>query len=120
MQDKVFFETGVENEDFEESLMVYMRTDPAIQREMQAYMVKMQMEAQPSTTRVHFEMASFVDETLLQDLTSLVIPHADSLGMNEQELPNLRSMLMFGNVSIVSNSNPRTAETLGTLFFILF
>ena len=46
MQDKVFFETGVENEDFEESLMVYMRTDPAIQREMQAYMVKMQMEAQ--------------------------------------------------------------------------
>ena len=42
----MFFETGVENEDFEESLMVYMRTDPAIQREMQAYMVKMQMEAQ--------------------------------------------------------------------------
>ena len=81
--------------------------------------VKMQMEAQPSTTRVHFEMASFVDETLLQDLTSLVIPHADSLGMNEQELPNLRSMLMFGNVSIVSNSNPRTAETLG-MFFIIF
>lgn len=90
------------------------------ERQARLQKVKMQMEAQPSTTRVHFEMASFVDETLLQDLTSLVIPHADSLGMNEQELPNLRSMLMFGNVSIVSNSNPRTAETLGTLFLSFF
>ena len=86
------------------------------ERQARLKKVKMQMEAQPSTTRVHFEMASFVDETLLQDLTSLVIPHADSLGMNEQELPNLRSMLMFGNVSVVSNSNPRTAETLGNAF----
>lgn len=46
LQDKVFFETKVENEDFEESLMMYMRTDPAVQREMQTYMMKMQMDAQ--------------------------------------------------------------------------
>ena len=58
-------------------------------------------------------MASFVDKSLLQELTSLVVPHADSLGMNEQELPNLHSMLLHGNVSVVSDSNPRTAVVLG-------
>lgn len=46
VQDKVFFQTGVENEDFEESLMIFMRTDPSVQKEMQTYMLKMQMEAQ--------------------------------------------------------------------------
>ena len=30
LQDKIFFETEVENEEFEESLMLYMRTDPAV------------------------------------------------------------------------------------------
>ena len=45
MQDKIWAETGVENEDFEESLMIYMRTDPEVQRQMQAYMMKMQMQA---------------------------------------------------------------------------
>ena len=73
-----------------------------------------QMQAQSLTkTRIHFEMASFVDKSLLQELTSLVVPHADSLGMNEQELPNLHSMLLHGNVSVVSDSNPRTAVVLG-------
>ena len=74
--------------------------------------VQNQMKLQSSKTRVHFEMASFVDETLLEDLTELIIPFADSLGMNEQELPNLRSMLLYKNVSVVSDSNPRTAVTL--------
>ena len=74
--------------------------------------VQNQMKLQSSKTRVHFEMASFVDETLLEDLTELIIPFADSLGMNEQELPNLRSMLMYKNISVVSDSNPRTAVTL--------
>ena len=64
-------------------------------------------------TRIHFEMASFVDETLFSELTELVIPYADSLGMNEQELPNLYSMLRFGNVSYVADSNPRIAIVLG-------
>ena len=72
-----------------------------------------QMQAQSLTkTRIHFEMASFVDDALLQELTEFVIPNADSLGMNEQELPNLLSMLVHGNISVVSNSNPRTAVTL--------
>lgn len=75
--------------------------------------IKDQMTSQdPKKTRVHFEMASFVDESLLQELTTIVIPHADSLGMNEQELPNLYSMLKDGNVSLVSDSNPRIATVL--------
>ena len=72
-----------------------------------------QMQAQSLTkTRIHFEMASFVDDTLFQELTEHVVPNADSLGMNEQELPNLLSMLVHGNISVVSDSNPRTAVTL--------
>ena len=35
-----------------------------------------------------------------------------ALGMNEQELPNLLSMLRYGNISVMSDSNPRTAVTL--------
>ena len=75
-------------------------------------------EQNEDTTRIHFEMASFVDKSLLEELTTLVVPHADSLGMNEQELPNLRSMILHGNVSLVSDSNPRTAIVLGTTFVL--
>ena len=98
-----------------------------------------QMGAQDfEKTRIHFEMASFVDESLLKgmllrpfykfiqslmslyftELTTEVIPYADSLGMNEQELPNLYSMLKFGNITLASDSNPRIAVVLGTLEII--
>ncbi|XP_010877964.1 ADP-dependent glucokinase [Esox lucius] len=63
-------------------------------------------------TGVHFEMASFVDEGLMQDLMRLVVPHADSLGMNEQELPNLLSLLRGTNVTVLSDPNPRVATVL--------
>ncbi len=66
----------------------------------------------PERTRVHFEMASFVDGSLLRELTEAVVPHADSLGMNEQELPNLHSALAGGNVTLVADSNPRIAVVL--------
>jgi len=75
--------------------------------------IKGQMGSQDfEKTRIHFEMASFVDETLLKELTTEVIPYADSLGMNEQELPNLYSMLKFGNITLASDSNPRIAVVL--------
>ncbi len=77
----------------------------------QARLLKVQ-EQMASNPRTHFELASFVDESLFKDLTQSIIPYADSLGMNEQELPNLRSMLLYGNISVVSDSNPRTAVTL--------
>ncbi|KAG9336089.1 hypothetical protein JZ751_002436 [Albula glossodonta] len=63
-------------------------------------------------TGVHFEMASFVDEGLLGDLLELILPQADSLGMNEQELPNLLSLLRGSAVTVLSDPNPRVATVL--------
>ncbi|XP_048830504.1 ADP-dependent glucokinase isoform X2 [Brienomyrus brachyistius] len=63
-------------------------------------------------TSVHFEMASFVDGLLLVELMERVVTHADSLGMNEQELPNLLSHLRDGNVTVLSDSSPRVATVL--------
>ena len=102
----------------EKSLVFYRSSNMLIfysgERLSRVQQIQRQMKEQnEETTRIHFEMASFVDKTLLQELTSLVVPHADSLGMNEQELPNLHSMLLYGNVSVVSDSNPRTAVVLG-------
>ncbi|XP_033488507.1 ADP-dependent glucokinase [Epinephelus lanceolatus] len=61
---------------------------------------------------VHFEMASFVEESIMEDLLHYVIPHADSLGMNEQELPNLLSLLKGSNIKVLSDPNPRVATVL--------
>lgn len=46
--------------------------------------VRDQMSSLSVSTRIHFEMASFTDTDLLNDLTEYIIPYADSLGMNEQ------------------------------------
>ena len=70
------------------------------------------MAAVPQTTRIHFEMASFTDEDLLRDLAKYVIPYSDSLGMNEQELPNLASLLTNGSVILISDAYPRVATIL--------
>ena len=64
------------------------------------------------STKIHFEMASITEETLLNELLEYVIPYADSLGMNEQELANLCSMLEFGNITIISDPYPRVARAL--------
>ncbi|XP_005915128.1 ADP-dependent glucokinase [Haplochromis burtoni] len=61
---------------------------------------------------IHFEMASFVEESIMEDLLHYVIPHADSLGMNEQELPNLLSSLKGSNITVLSDPNPRVATVL--------
>eukprot|EP00118_Oscarella_pearsei_P001187 m.6823 g.6823 ORF g.6823 m.6823 type:complete len:472 (+) comp16966_c0_seq2:112-1527(+) len=66
----------------------------------------------PDDILVHFEMASFTDETFLNEVVRFILPHADSLGMNEQELANLRSLLEFGNVTISADSVPRVASVL--------
>ena len=64
------------------------------------------------STKIHFEMASITEERLLIELLEYVIPYADSLGMNEQELANLCSMLEFGNITIISDPYPRVARAL--------
>jgi ADP-dependent glucokinase len=74
--------------------------------------VRDQMAAMGPEVKIHFEMASFVDGSLLEELAEHVIPQADSLGMNEQELPNLHSLLTRGEVSVISDSNPRIADVL--------
>ena len=66
----------------------------------------------PKSTKIHFEMASFTEVRLLADLMEHVIPYADSLGMNEQELADLCSMYNQGNVTVASDPFPRVASTL--------
>lgn len=66
----------------------------------------------PSGTHVHFEMASFVGAACLQDIVDTVVRHSDSIGMNEQELPNLLSILTNGSITAISDAYPRVATTL--------
>lgn len=61
---------------------------------------------------MHFEMASFAEEDCLKHIVDNVVYHMDSLGMNEQELPNLHSILTNGSVTLVSDPYPRVATTL--------
>ena len=58
------------------------------------------------------EMSSFPDSRQLQQVIKHAVYFADSLGMNEQELPNLRSNLVDGVSTLVSDSHPRIATTL--------
>ncbi|CAG9583033.1 unnamed protein product [Danaus chrysippus] len=75
-------------------------------------LVKEQILSQPLDTLTHFEMASYVDLELLLHLTTRVLPFVDSVGMNEQELSNLCSVLEHGKVIVVADSNPRVATAL--------
>ncbi|XP_008554752.1 ADP-dependent glucokinase [Microplitis demolitor] len=74
--------------------------------------IKQQMIDQLPTTRIHFEMASFVEKDLVTDLENMILPYADSLGMNEQEIANLYNSMYYGNISLVADSSPRVATIL--------
>uniref|UniRef100_A0A1B6CF50 Carbohydrate kinase PfkB domain-containing protein n=2 Tax=Clastoptera arizonana TaxID=38151 RepID=A0A1B6CF50_9HEMI len=82
------------------------------ERENRLIRIREQMISQKPTTKIHFEMASFSEIGLLNELKKWIIPHANSLGMNEQELTNLVSIFQFGNVSFITDSNPRIAAVL--------
>ena len=60
-----------------------------------------------TSTRTHFELASFVDETIMTDIKDYVIPYSDSIGMNEQELPNLLSLMKTGKATTIADAYPR-------------
>jgi len=66
----------------------------------------------PLNTHIHFEMASFVQVECLQDIVDTVVRYSDSIGMNEQELPNLLSILSNGSITAISDAYPRVATTL--------
>ncbi|KAK2582053.1 hypothetical protein KPH14_002758 [Odynerus spinipes] len=92
------------------------------EREKILQKVNKQMVTRPLKTKIHFEMASFVDDKLLSELCNLIIPFADSLGMNEQEIANLYNSMYYGNISLVANSIPRVATVLDqmrTLFKLI-
>uniref|UniRef100_A0A671LGN6 ADP-dependent glucokinase-like n=2 Tax=Sinocyclocheilus anshuiensis TaxID=1608454 RepID=A0A671LGN6_9TELE len=74
-------------------------------------LAKMLSSASPQIA-VHFEMASFVEKSLMSDLLEFLLPHTDSLGMNEQELPNLLSLFRGSNLTVLSDPNPRVATVL--------
>ena len=68
-----------------------MDNDPG-QKELRALKLKSlgeQLEELSPRTLVHFEMASYVEKEYIMDIFHALIPHTDSLGMNEQELQNL-------------------------------
>ena len=46
MQDKMFFKTGIENEEFEEALVYFVQNDPEVAKAMEKYMIKMRTEMQ--------------------------------------------------------------------------
>ncbi|KAM8894473.1 ADP-dependent glucokinase [Spinachia spinachia] len=105
--------------DFEPDLLVVgglqmMDNFPFLAGERDALLSRLSglMASSSPSIGVHFEMASFVEESIMEDLLHYVIPHADSLGMNEQELPNLLSLLKGSNITVLSDPNPRVATVL--------
>lgn len=79
---------------------------------------------QPESTKIHFEMASFTEAEMIYELFNTIIPFADSLGMNEQEIAILYNTWYHhnGNSSFVADSMPRIATVLDqmrTLFKIV-
>jgi len=66
----------------------------------------------PETTLIHFEMASFSEVAMMQSVIDNIMLYSDSLGMNEQELPNIVSMITKNTIIEFADSNPRTAIVL--------
>ena len=91
--------------------------------------------------KTHFELASFVDETIMSSIKGScpktpffrntwhvdfflakklvrdpikehVLPYSESIGMNEQELPNLLSLMKTGKAISVAPAYPRVASVL--------
>ncbi|XP_077996890.1 ADP-dependent glucokinase-like [Glandiceps talaboti] len=76
------------------------------------------LKSVPEKTRIHFELASFAEEKMMNYLMDNVLPYSDSLGMNEQELANLHSLMNYGNVTLVSDAYPRVATVLDQMRMI--
>ncbi|XP_053315960.1 ADP-dependent glucokinase-like [Spea bombifrons] len=82
------------------------------QREARLKALQELLQSMDQSVGSHFEMASFVEQGLMKDLLEYVIPYSDSLGMNEQELPNLLSLIKGGNITVLSDPYPRVASIL--------
>lgn len=85
--------------------------DPSIRTD-RLKKAKLQMTQADPSTLIHFEMASFVETELVNELLENIIPYSDSLGMNEQEIDNLVHMLETKKISLSADANPRISTTL--------
>jgi len=87
---------------------------PYEEGERDAYFTKIRtaMASAAEETKTHFELASFVDETIMSKIKDDVLPYSDSVGMNEQELPNLLSLMKTGSTTKVAPAYPRVASVL--------
>lgn len=85
------------------------------EREERMEKVKEWLKAIPQSTLIHFEMASFAEYEMMDSLIQNILPYVDSLGMNEQELPNIVGMVTNGTTIEVADANPRTARVLDDL-----
>merc|ERR1711976_57912 len=65
--------------------------------------------------KTHFELASFVDTELVQEIIQKLMPYVDSVGCNEQELPNIYSALSTGKLITIADSMPKVANILDML-----
>ena len=61
-------------------------------------------------TKTHFELASFVDTDLVNEIIKEIIPYSDSIGCNEQELPNIYAALTGKELITVADSMPKVAN----------
>ena len=61
--------------------------------------------ARPSM-RVHVELSTFADQSTLRHVIEHVVRNADSVGLNEQELPALRRHLVNWHRSDVTHHEP--------------
>lgn len=77
--------------------------------------IQTQLRNLPRSTLIHFEMASYTESIFLNQILDYIIPYADSLGVNEQELDNLRSILENEIISPASENAPQVATTLDHL-----
>lgn len=84
-------------------------------RKFQINQIQNQLRNLSHSTLVHFEMGSYSESTLLDQMLDFIIPYTDSIGMNEQELDTLRNFLENGIISSVSDNNPLVTTTLDHL-----
>lgn len=91
-----------------------MDNDPEqlVVREQKLNSLAEQLKNLPQTTLVHFELASFVEVAYLKDIFRRIVPHTNSLGMNEQELHDLEQIFSRNEISSeVADFNPSVEKT---------
>jgi len=75
----------------------------------------------PKETRIHFELASIGEDSLVHLLAEKVLPEVDSLGLNEQEIGSLYEALGLkdANLSAVIRRLPDVAEVCKIIASVL-